>query len=137
MHTLKIRHSFDASHQLPDDDLLITKACANPHGHTYHVEMEITANEVNRLGMVVDFKFVKNLINDWLDHKDINTVFRNYWDARPSTAENIARFIYHRLQADFDTQIIYKTQGIKVCYVAICEGYKGEELSSWCIYEED
>ena len=127
MFKLQVNRMFDASHQLPDSDDLITKACARYHGHTYFVKVFFDSKKNKRHGMVVDFKGIKNII-DILDHQFINNIFRENRFYVPATAENIAKFLYLRIHS------VYKD--LKNLEVAVCEGYKGEENSSWAIYYE-
>ena len=35
MYKLEVNRFFDAAHDLPDSENLITKQCTNLHGHTY------------------------------------------------------------------------------------------------------
>lgn len=121
---LRVQHYFDAAHQLKDSDLLITKACARLHGHTYAVIVEASA-EVNSAGMVVDFKAIKQII-DRFDHQYINDILVEYKIDLQPTAENIATIISHW---------ITKELKINVISVSVCEGYKGAEKASWAIYE--
>ena len=121
---LKVQHFFDASHQLPDSRHLTTKACAQLHGHTYKVIVEVEGKN-DRGGMVVDFKDIKNII-DIFDHKHVNTIFaQEGLEDVEATAENMAGFLFERIKKELD---------IKVISVAICEGYKGEERASYAIY---
>lgn len=125
MNYLEVRHYFDAAHQLKDGPNLVTKACAQLHGHTYAVKVKATADTLNSAGMVIDFKAVKQSI-DRLDHKYINDVFKEYKIELEPTAENIAYIISVWLKAEYDLNIIR---------VSVCEGYKGEERASWATYE--
>lgn len=128
MFDLKVTRFFDAAHQLPDNEHLLTKQCANLHGHTYHVIVRVT-NSVNvRNGMVVDFKGIKNII-DIFDHKFINDEFKKLGYNDPPTAENIARVLY--------TQIAEAYEDLYVVNVAVCEGYKGEANSSYVTYSKE
>ena len=112
---MQIKHFFDASHQLTDSEYLTSKACARLHGHTYAVIVEIKDQDLNPAGMVIDFKDIKNLIDE-LDHRHINDIL----EVQP-TAENIATWIKDKILKEyaFDAK------------VSICEGYKGMERSSW------
>ncbi len=123
---LKVRHFFDASHQLPDTPDLISKGCARLHGHTYAVIVELEGDN-SRNGMVVDFKAVKDVI-DTLDHQHINSIFEQKGIHYPPTAENIAIFLVDLIE------IVLK---IPVVKLSICEGYKGVERSSWVIYQPE
>lgn len=120
---LTVRHYFDAAHQLPDTEFLVTKACARLHGHTYAVIVELFSTALHG-GMVVDFKAIKNSI-DVLDHQHINDIFQQHNFNYEATAENIARFIYEKIKTD---------TGIEPTLVKVCEGYKGEERASWVSY---
>lgn len=41
--------------------------CANLHGHRYAAEVMIFADELNNLGMVIDFAEIKKIIGGWID----------------------------------------------------------------------
>lgn len=126
MNNLKVRHYFDASHQLTDGPDLVTKACARLHGHTYAVIVDASSSSLNSAGMVIDFKAIKKAI-DALDHRHVNDVFKqNNVTAQP-TAENIAIFIADKVMA----------LGVEVSSVSVCEGYKGENRASWAVYVPD
>ena len=47
--------------------------CSNLHGHNGKVEIELFSESLDKLGMVVDFDQIKNIIEEWieenLDHK--------------------------------------------------------------------
>lgn len=116
-----LRHYFDASHQLPDTEHLLTKGCANLHGHTYAVKVWVEGDNKNS-GMVVDFKMIKQTIDE-LDHQHLN----NYM--KIPTSENISIFLWDRLNG------VLKPHGAKVTEIHLCEGYKGETKASWTIYD--
>lgn len=86
---------FHSGHHLP----LYVGKCANPHGHTWYVTVEIAFRNVpvGELeecydGMLIDFGHVEE-IWDWpnLDHGDLNNVIAN------PTAELIGIYIYDRV----------------------------------------
>lgn len=62
--------------------------CSNLHGHNWIVIVYCRAKELNQNGMVVDFKHIKDMIHDKLDHQYLNDIV----DFNP-TAENMARWI--------------------------------------------
>lgn len=127
MHKLQLTHFFDAAHQLPDSQHLVTKKCANLHGHTYAVIVKAFGSN-SQGGMVVDFKGIKEIIDE-LDHVFINDVFKNHvnWAETPSTAENIAIFLYERIQEEYGKYL-------EQCIVSVDEGYKGVERANWVSY---
>lgn len=125
---LEIKHYFDSAHQLPDTEFLKTKACARLHGHTYKTIITFEGEKLEG-GMVVDFKIIKEIVDE-LDHQFINEVFSRYelWKDISPSSENISKFIHWLIKN--------KLYFIKNLSVAVCEGYKGEERASYTIYEE-
>ena len=41
--------------------------CIHPHGHNAKVEIELAADRLDRLGMVVDFSEIGDAIKGWID----------------------------------------------------------------------
>jgi len=74
--------TISAAHHLP----LYEGKCADVHGHSWKIEVDIVSKVNKKTGMVVDFSKIKDIINQ-LDHKDINDFISN------PTAENIVKFI--------------------------------------------
>lgn len=62
--------------------------CSNLHGHNWWITVHCKSYTLNENGMVVDFKHIKNMVSDKLDHHNLNEVF----NFNP-TAENIAKWI--------------------------------------------
>lgn len=80
--------TFEASHRLPHHD----GKCANPHGHSYRLEVTITGSVIEsgpKRGMIADFGEIKKIVNekiiDKIDHQDLNEVFKDM----DTTAENL------------------------------------------------
>lgn len=91
MYTLIVRAGFEAAHDLPG----YPGKCARLHGHSYRVEAEFSGRELDSLGMVRDFLDLKAVLNEFLpDHVYLNEIL-----PFPTTAENIARWIFEQLQA--------------------------------------
>lgn len=124
MISIEVKEFFSAAHQLPNTEHLVTKQCAQLHGHTYLVIVEANCQEWEmKGGMVVDFKGIKNIINE-LDHRFINDIFGALpnWKDKPTTAENIALYLKSRISTEY--------KFLKNLEVSVCEGYKGEN-SNW------
>lgn len=41
--------------------------CANLHGHNGRVEIEVSADKLDQLGMVVDFYDIRKKLGEWID----------------------------------------------------------------------
>lgn len=69
------RWTFDAAHQL--NGLPDGHKCGQLHGHTYTVELELSSEDLDDHGFVVDFSDlapVKQLIDTVYDHRFLNEV---------------------------------------------------------------
>lgn len=66
--------------------------CQNLHGHNWIVIVYCKSKELNHNGMVIDFKHIKNMISDKLDHQYINEIV----NFNP-TAENMAKWIHDQI----------------------------------------
>ena len=74
--------------------------CEALHGHNWRVRVFVCTEQLDDLGMVVDFKVLKAAMNegiDYVDHKFLNEI-EPFDEINPS-AENIARFFYDRTAA--------------------------------------
>ncbi len=94
MYRLKIITSFAAAHCL----INYQGDCENLHGHNWKVEVVVTAGELDKAGLGIDFKILKretNLLLKTLDHKYLNEL-PPFLDTSPSS-ENLARYIYNEL----------------------------------------
>ena len=78
------------------------------HGHNWKVEVEVCGNKLDNIGMVIDFKDIKKSTNnvvDELDHEFLNDL-EPFKDVNP-TAENIAKYIYGRLNDILSPKDVY------------------------------
>lgn len=94
MYQISKRFQFDAAHHLPH--LPSTHKCSRPHGHTYSVTVVLRSETLDEHGFVKDYGDLgqfKQLIDDQLDHRDLNDVF-----SFPTTAENLAEELYEWAQ---------------------------------------
>lgn len=122
---LTYEHYIDSAHQLKDTEWLVTKKCANLHGHTYKIIVEIETEEMLPNGMIVDFSTIKQTL-DVLDHKYINDVFADEDIGYEPTAENISRYYTDKI-AD---SMIQDLSTFKL-RVGVCEGWKGKDNFIW------
>jgi 6-pyruvoyltetrahydropterin/6-carboxytetrahydropterin synthase len=121
MYELTVVSTFSSAHNLRGYE----GACENLHGHNWKVESVISAPGLDSLGMVMDFKKLKESVNkilDSLDHRYLNEV--PPFDRENATAENIARFIYKGLSGALGA-------GVSVSRVRVWES----ETSAAAYYE--
>ncbi len=94
MYTLKIITSFAAAHNLTH----YQGECENLHGHNWKVEVSVTARELDKSGLGIDFKILKAetiALLKTLDHKYLNEL-DPFLKLSPSS-ENISRYLYYTL----------------------------------------
>ena len=103
MFKLMIHTSFAAAHCLTH----YQGDCENLHGHNWKVEVAVTARELDRAGLGIDFKTLKsetNTLLKTLDHKYLNEL-PPFLDLSPSS-ENIARYVYRELSSRLNNENI-------------------------------
>lgn len=78
--------------------------CKRLHGHNYRVRVSVRAEQLDALGMVVDFAQLKACIAqvvDRFDHQVINEI--PPFDALKPTAELLAEHVFRGVGAGLDT----------------------------------
>jgi 6-pyruvoyltetrahydropterin/6-carboxytetrahydropterin synthase len=96
MFEISVRSHFSAAHHLRG----YRGKCEAAHGHNWEVEAFVRGKKTDKIGILVDFRLVKDLLKDVLakmDHTDLNAK-RPFLKTNP-TSENIARLIYKELAA--------------------------------------
>lgn len=94
MYELRIITHFSAAHQLNE----FRGACESLHGHNWKIEAYVTSPVLDDVGVVIDFKILKNhvrTIMETLDHKFLNDL-APFKETNPSS-ENIARYVAEQL----------------------------------------
>jgi 6-pyruvoyltetrahydropterin/6-carboxytetrahydropterin synthase len=103
MYRLKIITSFSSAHNL----INYQGECENLHGHNWRVEVAVTAKELDKAGLGIDFKILKsetNTLLKTLDHKYLNEL-PPFSDLSPSS-ENISRYLFSELGNKLNNQNI-------------------------------
>ena len=124
MYTLTVEETFAAAHQLRE----YQGKCENMHGHTWKAALSITGEQLNNIGLLVDFQDIKAVlmeITGMLDHRNINE-FPPFDVINPSS-ENLSKFFYDEAVKRFAV----KTPALKVNSVTIWES-----PTSCCTYTE-
>lgn len=89
-----VEKTFAAGHSLRN----YRGKCENVHGHNYRVQVTVEGEQLNSIGLLVDFVELKRRINvvvDRLDHQFINDL--EPFTALNPSAENIAKYFYDEL----------------------------------------
>jgi len=95
MYRISKDFSFSAAHAIRGH----TRGCQNLHGHNYRVRIELEAQELDPLGMVLDFSDLKAMAAEILgpfDHHVINEVAP--FDDRNTTAELLAEYVFEEIE---------------------------------------
>jgi 6-pyruvoyltetrahydropterin/6-carboxytetrahydropterin synthase len=112
---------FEAAHRL--ESLGPRHKCARLHGHTYHVELRLTADELTGPGFVTDFGDLApfgRFLEENLDHQFLNEVL----PCEP-TSELLARYLAEWFVANLAPEIPGRL-------TAVCVS---ETTTSWAIFE--
>src|ERR1700691_4759191 len=69
--------------------------CENPHGHNYRIRVTLAGTQLDKAGLLLDFKDLREVMRhviDRLDHQMINDIVP-FTELNPS-AENLAKYFY-------------------------------------------
>lgn len=95
MFRLKIEGSFSSAHNLRG----YKGKCEDLHGHNWRVEISAQSTELDDIGMLLDFKYLKKKLNavlETMDHKYLNKLA--FFKRSNPTSENIAKYVYDQLK---------------------------------------
>ena len=99
MYELKIITEFSAAHNLRN----FRGKCEALHGHNWKVEVVLSGKNLDDSGVVLDFAEIKaatSEIMSEIDHRYLNDL--PFFVENNPSSENIARYIFHRLQQKID-----------------------------------
>jgi 6-pyruvoyltetrahydropterin/6-carboxytetrahydropterin synthase len=94
MYEVSVEDSFAAGHALRG----YRGKCENPHGHNYKVQVTLMGEKLDNIGLLLDFRELKNAMNsviDRLDHQYLNDI-APFIELNPS-AENMAKYFYDEI----------------------------------------
>lgn len=112
MFELKIITGFASAHQLRG----FHGQCENLHGHNWKVEIHVCGERLDKDGLLIDFKEIKNrteVLMELLDHKFLNEL-APFVEVNPSS-ENISKYLFKSLSKEMNTD------DIKVSKVTVWE----------------
>jgi 6-pyruvoyltetrahydropterin/6-carboxytetrahydropterin synthase len=116
MYEVTVMREFSAAHRVED----YPGNCERLHGHNWKVEITASSRDLDALGMVVDFRKLKEAADralDSLDHAYLNDlpVFRG---VNP-TAESIARHLSDAISAEIPISRVrvFETESSVATYI--------------------
>ena len=107
MFYLKKTMEISAAHKLKLDYL---SKCQNLHGHNWQVTIYCKSEKLDNNGMVIDFHDIKEIVEDEIDHQNLNDIDK----LGNPTSENLAFFICNKIHN---------------CYKVTVEESKGSEVT--------
>ena len=107
-----IKSHFSAAHSLEG----YQGDCAHIHGHNWMVEVFVKCQQLDEIGIGIDFRDIKQAVKEvlqGLDHFHLNDL-PAFKEVNP-TSENIAKFLYQELEKELNSD------GVKVSKVKVSE----------------
>jgi 6-pyruvoyltetrahydropterin/6-carboxytetrahydropterin synthase len=96
MFEVTVEDTFAAGHYLRN----YKGKCENPHGHNYKIRVTLAGAELDKAGLLLDFKDLREVMKhviERLDHQMINDI-EPFTVINPS-AENLAKYFYDESNA--------------------------------------
>jgi len=94
LYEIEVSAAFEAAHFIDGYE----GKCARLHGHNWEVVAVVRGEQLDKLGMLIDFKILKaelKKVLDEFDHRFLNEL-ATFAEENP-TAENLARKIFQQL----------------------------------------
>jgi len=102
MYEVMIEEEFSAAHALRG----YRGKCENLHGHNWKVEVYVRGEQLDQVGMLVDFKDIKaatRRVMKYLDHQNLNELKPFDVEINPSS-ELLAGFILHKVSDEISDE---------------------------------
>ena len=116
MYDVTVKTGFSAAHQLR----LYDGKYENLHGHNWTAQVTVEADELNPIGVGIDFVELKEMVErilSRLDYQNINEI--SPFDKENPSAENIARWLFLELKTLIDTEST-RVKRVEVCEMEGC-----------------
>ncbi|MDD5355863.1 MAG: 6-carboxytetrahydropterin synthase QueD [Candidatus Omnitrophica bacterium] len=94
MFEISVKEDFSSAHNLRG----YKGKCESLHGHNWQVEVIVFSKKLDKIGMVMDFKKLKEIVHKSikdLDHTYLNDIA--YFKKVNPTSENIAKYIFNKI----------------------------------------
>jgi len=116
MYEVNVKTGFSAAHQLR----LYDGKYENLHGHNWSAQVTVEADELDPMGVGIDFVKLKQMVEEILgklDYQNINEI--PPFDELNPSAENIARWLFLNLKEQVDSQTI-RVKRVEICEMEGC-----------------
>jgi 6-pyruvoyltetrahydropterin/6-carboxytetrahydropterin synthase len=116
MYEVNIKASFSAAHQLR----LYDGKYENLHGHNWSAQVTVEADELDAMGVGIDFVNLKQMVEEILnklDYQNINEI--PPFDELNPSAENIARWLFLKLKNQVGSQTT-RVKRVEICEMEGC-----------------
>ncbi|MGA1839610.1 MAG: 6-carboxytetrahydropterin synthase QueD [bacterium] len=103
MFRLMVESGFAAAHQLKEYE----GKCESLHGHNWRVQVMVKTDRLNSIGLGIDFKILKNMLNEILsklDHSFLNDI--TPFNSKNPSSENLACFIFEEFLKKTDKETL-------------------------------
>ena len=116
MYDVTVKTGFAAAHQLR----LYDGKYENLHGHNWTAQVSVEADELDPIGVGIDFVKLKAMVEKnlrELDYHNINEV--PPFDEQNPSAENIARWLFLKLKVEVNSNSI-RVKRVEICEMEGC-----------------
>jgi 6-pyruvoyltetrahydropterin/6-carboxytetrahydropterin synthase len=116
MYEVKVKTGFSAAHQLR----LYDGKYENLHGHNWSAQVTVEADELDAMGVGIDFVKLKQMVGEILgklDYQNINEI--PPFDELNPSAENIARWLFLKLKEQVGSQTT-RVKRVEICEMEGC-----------------
>ncbi|MGO9897998.1 MAG: 6-carboxytetrahydropterin synthase QueD [Bryobacteraceae bacterium] len=117
MFEVTIEESFSAGHALRN----YHGKCENVHGHNYRCQVTLAGEQLDEIGLLVDFVALKKTVHaalDRLDHQWLNDL--PPFDKLNPSAENIARHIHDEVETGLHLPPGVRIQSVRLWETDTC-----------------
>jgi len=97
MYEITVLSHFSGAHRLR----YLHGKCEELHGHNWKIEASVVSDRLNKEGVVIDFKILKQKLENvvkLLDHTYLNDL--SYFSGKEPSSENIAKYIFTQLKKE-------------------------------------
>ena len=103
MYRLMVESGFAAAHQLKEYE----GKCEGLHGHNWRVQVMVRTDRLNAIGLGIDFKELKEILNgilSRLDHTFLNE--KEPFQTRNPSSENLASYIFEEFLKELNDKTV-------------------------------